>query len=449
MKSILSGWGRQSVCLVDEEIPKDAGTFSSFLAKPYLPRGQGRSYGDAALPAQGHCSVNTSGIDRLLSFNPATGVLDAEAGATLTALLAVSIPRGYFLPVTPGTMCVSLGGALASNVHGKNHHRVGSIEKFVLEMEVNTPIGTFVCTPEKHRDLFVATLGGYGLTGCITRVKLQMIPIITSDVHVLRVKAPDLDGLFRLFAEHDGNYEYSVAWLDTLAKGKSLGRGVLMLGNHARVKFDDADSGPVQSPLAYPQKRKLRVPFAMPAVILNRPLLGAFNQLFYAVAPNHGLETRENFEGFFYPLDRIRDWNLLYGKSGFFQYQCVIPDPRGEEGIAACLRFLSDNGLGAFLSVLKRCGNDEVMIPFCKHGYTLALDIPFRGPVTLKLLDKLDELVIGFQGRVYLSKDARLSPESFRAMYPEFGAWMDVVRRYNPNAKSDSRLAERLGLWKG
>ncbi len=441
MKTNLWGWGRQPVVTADEEIPTDSGSLPALLGQPYLARGQGRSYGDASLPADGHRSINTRNLDRLISFNPATGVLDAQAGVTLSAILAVSIPRGYFLPVTPGTMCVSLGGALASNVHGKNHHRAGSIEHFVLEIEVCTPTGTLICSRENHPDLFQATLGGYGLTGCITRAKLRLKAIDNSKVDVLRVRAGNLDSLFTLFSKHDGDYEYSVAWLDTLARGASMGRGVLMLGNHA-----SAATGQISMPR---EKIKLKVPFAMPGILLNRPFLSTFNSLFFGLAPRHGRTTRESFEGFFYPLDRIRDWNLLYGKSGFFQYQCVIPDPRSEAGIAACLRFLSDNGLGAFLSVLKRCGDDEVMLPFCKKGYTLALDIPFRGQETLRLLDRMDTLVLDFKGRVYLSKDARLSPETFRAMYPESQAWMAAVRRYNPEAKSDSRMAERLQLWKG
>jgi decaprenylphospho-beta-D-ribofuranose 2-oxidase len=455
MQTYLSGWGRQPVIAADEEVPENSGGLPALLGEPYLPRGQGRSYGDASLPAAGHRAVNLARINRLISFNPATGVLDAEAGATLDAILSVSVPRGYFLPVSPGTLHVSLGGALASNVHGKNHHRSGSIENFVLEMDVSTPAGAFTCSPASRPDLFRATLGGYGLTGLITRAKLRLKAIESHEVDVLRLRAPNLESLFSLFAKHDGGYEYSVAWLDTLARGASLGRGVLMLGNHAPGSAKPADRAertaqPAAAALgkAIPGNPRLRVPFPMPGFLLNRPMLSAFNRGFYALSRPERM-SREGIGNYFYPLDRIRDWNLLYGKSGFFQYQCAIPDPRGEEGIAACLRFLSDNGLGAFLSVLKRCGDDLVMLPFCKRGYTLALDIPFRGKVTLKLLDRLDELVIGFGGRVYLTKDARLSPEAFRAMYPERAGWMEAVRRYNPDARSDSRLAERLRLWNG
>jgi FAD/FMN-containing dehydrogenase len=421
--------------------PVSSGEVPALAETAYLPRGLGRSYGDAGLPAQGHRALNSRRLDRLLSFNPYSGVVDAESGVSLQALLAVAVPRGFFLPVTPGTMFVTLGGALASNVHGKNHHRSGSIEHFVIELEVATPAGTYVCSPEARPDLFRATLGGYGLTGFITRAKLRLKPVASARVDTLRIRAAGLDSLFALFAKHDAGYEYSVAWLDTLARGGRMGRGVLMLGNHAsatgRGKAED---------LAYRPRPKLAVPFTMPGFALNRPGLVLFNAAVYRFS--RAGAASESFEKYFYPLDSLRGWNLLYGKAGFFQYQCVIPDPRGEEGMAAVVEFLGRERLGASLSVLKRCGEDEVMLPFCKRGYTLALDVPYRGEPTLAALDRLDELVIRFGGRVYLTKDARLKPAAFRAMYPEAGAWMETVRKYNPEARSNSRLAERLELWR-
>ncbi|HKP97418.1 MAG TPA: FAD-binding oxidoreductase [Fibrobacteria bacterium] len=443
----LSGWGRYPVVTAEQSAPASLGDIPAHTGQAYLPTGRGRSYGDAGLPASGHVAVNSYRLDRFLSFNPYSGVVDAEAGVTLQAILRIAVPRGFFLPVTPGTMAVSLGGAIASNVHGKNHHHAGSLEHFLLELEVATPMGTLLCSPEANADLFRSTVGGYGLTGFITRAKLRLKPIETALVDCLRLRAPGLDSLFALLSKHDG-YEYSVAWLDTLARGKGLGRGVLMLGNHAPLSGGGGRNpgGTKAAALVHAEMRKITVPFAMPRFLLNRPFLSAFNQAFYRLSG--GGKTREGFEGFFYPLDRIRDWNRLYGRPGFFQYQCAIPDPRGEDGIAAALAFLSDNRLGAFLSVLKRCGDDAVMLPFCKRGYTLALDIPFRGKDTLRALDRLDGLVIGYGGRVYLTKDARLGAESFRAMYPESKAWMETVRRYNPEARSDSRLAERLELWK-
>jgi decaprenylphospho-beta-D-ribofuranose 2-oxidase len=441
----LSGWGRYPIVTVEAEEPGSLGAIADLTRRAYLPRGRGRSYGDAGLPAHGHLAIQSYRLDRLLSFNPFSGVLDAEAGVGLEAILRIALPRGFFLPVTPGTMAVSLGGAIASNVHGKNHHHSGSLEHFILELEVATPTGTLLCSPEVHPELFRATVGGYGLTGFITRAKLRLKPVETDRMDCLRIRAPGLDSLFALLAKHDAGYEYSVAWLDTLARGRSRGRGILMLGNHA-PPGPASVAGDTGSSVAAHGPARLRVPFPLPRAFLNRPLLSAFNAAFHRFSASG--RSREGFAGYFYPLDRIRDWNLMYGRAGFLQYQCVIPDPRGEDGIAAALGFLSDNGLGAFLSVLKRCGDDAVMLPFCRKGYTLALDIPFRGEATLRLLDRLDALVIGYGGRVYLTKDARLKPDAFRAMYPESGAWMETVRRYNPEAKSNSRLAERLELWK-
>jgi decaprenylphospho-beta-D-ribofuranose 2-oxidase len=453
----LSGWGRYPIVTVEAEAPGSLGAIAGLTRQPYLPRGRGRSYGDAGLPAHGHRAIESYRLDRLLSFNPFSGVLDAEAGVGLEAILRVAVPRGFFLPVTPGTLAVSLGGAIASNVHGKNHHHSGSLEHFILELEVATPTGTFTCSREVRPELFRATVGGYGLTGFITRAMLRLKPVETDRVDCLRIRAPGLDSLFALLARHDAAYEYSVAWLDTLARGRSRGRGILMLGNHAppgSAPFPrrgvpgtaGAGEGGNASSASAPGPSRLRVPFPLPRAFLNRPCLSAFNAAFYRFSAAG--RSREGFAGFFYPLDRIRDWNLLYGRPGFLQYQCVVPDPRGEDGIAAALGFLSDNGLGAFLSVLKRCGDDTVMLPFCRKGYSLALDIPFRGEATLRLLDRLDALIIGYGGRVYLTKDARLKPDAFRAMYPESAAWMETVRRYNPGAKSNSRMAERLELWK-
>ncbi len=437
----LSGWGRRPIAEAEETAPRSPSELAGQLARPYLPRGQGRSYGDAGLPAQGHRALNSVRCDRFLSFNPASGVLDAESGVTLQAILAMTVPRGYFLPVTPGTMFVSLGGAVASNVHGKNHHGSGSLEHFLIEVEVSTPAGTFTCSREARPDLFLATVGGYGLTGFITRVKLRLKPIDSAQVETLRLRAPGLDSLFALFAKHDKGYEYSVAWLDTLSRGRALGRGVLMLGNHAPA----SGRGKAQD-LERREKARLKVPFSMPAFLLNRPGLTAFNAAIYRFSPAGA--AREGFEKFFYPLDYLRGWNRLYGKAGFFQYQFVIPDPKGEEGMTAALEMLARDRLGASLSVLKRCGDDEVMLPFCKRGYTLALDVPYRGQATLDALDRLDELVLRYGGRVYLTKDARLKPAAFRAMYPEAKGWMETVRRYNPEARSNSLLAERLELWR-
>lgn len=437
---LLSGWGRTPRISAREAWPATAVDLSACLSGPHLPRGLGRSYGDAGLPAEGHLAVNSGAFDRFLSFDPETGLLEAEAGVSLERILKVFVPKGWFLPVTPGTAWVTLGGAAASNVHGKNHHRSGSFENFLEGVEVATPQGTFTCSRTLRPDLFRATVGGYGLTGFITKMRLRLKPIRSSRVVCLRERARGLDALFRLFEKRDAHWEYSVAWLDTLARGRSLGRGVLMLGNHEEPA--PGASAPLRSDAG---SAAFKVPAPLPGPWLNPGLLSLFNLAFFRFSRGGG-PSPENFASFFYPLDRIGDWNLLYGPGGFYQYQAVFPDP-GEDGVAACLEFLSRSRLGAFLSVLKRCGDDHALLPFCRRGFTLALDIPARGEETLRLLRRLDELVIGHRGRIYLTKDARLPKEAFRAMYPEWRDFMAAVRRFDPAGASRSRMAERLGLW--
>ncbi len=440
--TVLAGWGRHPSVNAVGAAPRAPGEVASCL--PALPRGLGRSYGDASLPVPGTRYLDTRCLDRFLSFDADTGVLEAEAGVSLRAILDTLLPRGWFLPVTPGTQWVTLGGAVASNVHGKNHHHSGSIEHFVEALEVVTPAGALRCGPHENPDLFRATVGGYSLTGLITRVRLRMKRVASSRIRTRGLRRPDLAGLFEAFREHDAGYEYSVAWVDTLARSRSLGRGVLLLGDHA-------ETGELRAPNEAAPVKKTRhtlfdVPFPAPAGILQPWALRAFNASYYHI-PRSGEEKTANYEGFFYPLDIIGNWNRMYGPRGFFQYQCVIPDPHGEVGVETCLRFLARHGMGSFLAVLKRCGDDTVMLPFCRGGYTLALDIPHRGEETLRRLDDLDRIVLDYGGRVYLTKDARMSPGTFRAMYPEWREWMKVVKRFNPEGLGRSLMSERLGMW--
>ncbi|MCD6025404.1 MAG: linked oxidase domain protein [Fibrobacteria bacterium] len=444
----LSGWGRNPVVTASGIRPATlSAAASAVVAAPgFLPRGLGRSYGDASLPAPGTRFLGTEFLDRFIAFDPVEGVLEAEAGVSLHAILEAVVPRGFFLPVTPGTRWVTLAGAVASNVHGKNHHHAGSIERFVTALEVATPAGLFRCSPAERPDLFRATVGGYGLTGLITRVRLRLKPIASPRLRTLTLRARGLQELFATFRERDAGYEYSVAWIDTLATGKALGRGLLLLGRHAEA----GDPAP-GSPNEASPKVLFSVPFSAPAALLQPWALRLFNAAYYHL-PRPAGERTAGLGGYFYPLDRIGNWNRMYGPAGFFQYQCVLPDQAGarapaERGVEACLRFLAANGMGSFLAVLKRCGEDTVMLPFCRRGYTLALDVPNRGTETLRRLEELDRIVLDFGGRVYLTKDARLPRETFRKMYPEWKAWMETVTRYNPQGAGRSRMSERLGLW--
>lgn len=431
----LAGWGRYQpdryTVLSPAQVSKEHGS---------LARGLGRSYGDASLPVKGQSSVNALALDKFAAFDTETGLLEAESGISLQSLLKVFIPRGFFPAVTPGTQYVTLGGMAASNVHGKNHHVVGSIEHAVTGLQVETAVGLFDCSREALPDLFHATLGGYGLTGLIRKVSMRLKPIESSSIKTRTLRATCLRDLFDLFRAHDQGWDYSVAWLDALARGGAMGRGILMLGRHATR--DEARGRLVAS-----AKPKIRIPFDFPSFLLNPLFMRMFNSAYY-LAGRRGSEYRvENYEPFFYPLDAILEWNKVYGKSGFFQHQFVIPDPRGEEGMEHCLHFLSSKGLGSFLSVLKRCADDTVALPFCKTGYTLALDIPNRSTPTLQALDELDAIVLKYGGRVYLTKDARMRPDTFRAMYPEASEWVKALRKYNPEKRFNSRMAERLKIW--
>jgi FAD/FMN-containing dehydrogenase len=415
--------------------PINIGQARSHQATAYFPRGLGRSYGDASLPATGVPVLETRFLDRYIRFEKDSGLLEAEAGVSLGTLLDLIVPSGFFLPVTPGTKHVTLGGAVAANVHGKNHHHAGSIENFITSLEIDSPSGRFTCGPGDNSGLFGATVGGYGLTGLISKVTLKLKKVASPRIRAVALKRPALRELFAAFRENDERHEYSVAWVDALASGPSLGRGVLFLGDHEGAGKTDPGA----------QGEKFRIPRPIPDGLLHPVLLRIFNALYYRL-PRSSAGHPGDYDGFFYPLDRIGNWNFLYGPKGFFQYQAVFPDPAGETGTEEALRFLARHRLGSFLCVLKRCGDDHAALPFCKRGYTLALDIPNRGDETLRLLDELDRIVIEHGGRVYLAKDARLSPESFRAMYPGWQFWMQTVKRYNPG-HCRSRLSERLKLW--
>jgi decaprenylphospho-beta-D-ribofuranose 2-oxidase len=463
MTRVLSGWGRTAFVTADSGQPASRAEAIA-VPSPALPRGLGRSYGDASLPAPGHRSLDTSSLDRFIAFDEATGILEAEGGVTLRAILETFVPRGWFLPVTPGTQWVTLGGAVASNVHGKNHHHTGSLEHFVEALEVITPQlskGKLRCDPAgNNTELFRATVGGYGLTGLITRVSLRLKRIASPRIRVQSVRAQSLAELFEAFRAHDAGHEYSVAWVDTLARGRALGRGILHLGHHARPDSAGPNNlGAEENRAGDRTSARTRhtlvnvpvFPFAATPGILRPWALRMFSSAYFHL-PRPGNEGDTGYEKFFYPLDVIGDWNRLYGPKGFFQYQFVIPDPdasgQGESGVRACLEYLARHDMGSFLAVLKRCGDDTVMLPFCRRGYTLALDIPHRGAETLRRLEELDRIVLGYGGRIYLTKDARLPKETFRAMYPEWEGWMDTVKRYNPEGVGRSLMAERLGLWK-
>jgi|SRR6185437_5524244 len=405
----------------------------------FIPRGNGRCYGDASLAPR---TISTLKFDKMLGFDPVAGIFECQSGLLLDQILTVIIPRGWFLPVTPGTKFITVGGAVASDVHGKNHHIDGSFSNHLLDMDLVLISGeTITCSPESHTDLFQATCGGMGLTGIITRVKFRLKKIETSFIKQKQIRAENLDELIQLFEQYH-QYTYSVAWIDCLKKGAGFGRSILMLGEHARIT--ELDAKQQQDPLSVRKKRPVNFPVNLPSWVLNRFTVKAFNQLFYTKNFKREINRLIYFEPFFYPLDAILHWNRGYGKNGFIQYQFVLP-LNAKSGLVEMMNRISDSGLGSFLAVLKVFGKQEGIISFPKEGYTLALDFPVK-PGLLPFLDELDQIVLRHDGRLYLSKDARMKPEVLRGGYPGLEKFKDIVRKYNPGGKIHSMQSDRLFL---
>jgi FAD/FMN-containing dehydrogenase len=441
MKKQIANWGNYPVMESDEK----TFSFDDQLEKlvlekgSFIPRGNGRCYGDGSL---GNKTICTLKYDKVLSFDDTNGVFECESGITLDQVLEVIVPRGWFLPVTPGTKYITIGGAVASDVHGKNHHVDGAFSAHILEMDIMLASGTTVtCSTKLFPDLFHATCGGMGLTGVITRVKFDLKKIETSYIRQKQVKAANLDEIIRLFDEYK-HYTYSVAWIDCLQKGKDFGRSILILGEHATVsELNDTQK---KEPLALPKKKQITFPVNLPSWALNSFTVKAFNFLYYGKNFKKVIDNVVNYEPFFYPLDAILHWNRGYGKKGFIQYQFVLP-LSARQGLVEILQQISDEGLGSFLAVLKVFGKQESMISFPMEGYTLALDFPVRKGL-FEFLDKLDKIVLKYEGRLYMSKDARMKPDILEAGYPSLPEFKSVVKKYNPDSKIFSVQSDRLLL---
>lgn len=432
----LSGWGRTSASLATVISPRNEDEVAAALAGEVIARGLGRSYGDAAQLAGGVVLDNAE----LGGISPisADGLVTVGAGVSLETLLALSIPQGWFVPVTPGTRQVSIGGMIGADVHGKNHHREGSFGAHVTEMRLVTPVGAMTLSPTVEPALFWATMGAMGLTGVVTTLTLQMIRIETDQVLVDTDRFGDLDAVMAAMASGDDGYRYSVAWVDCMTRGAHMGRAILTRGEHATAsQVSDAH-------LRAPRAARLRVPFDAPSGLLNPLSIRAFNELWFRSAPRHERGEAQSLSTFFHPLDGVGDWNRLYGKRGFVQYQFCVPDAAGETVVEAISR-LSSSRVPSFLAVLKRFGAaNPAPLSFPQPGWTLALDLPV-GPDKLPgILDDLDELVLEAGGRVYLAKDARLAPATFAAMYPRLEEFRAQKARVDPEGHLTSDLARRL-----
>lgn len=391
-----------------------------------LPYGNGRSYGDSCLNDNG-LLLAMRGLDRFIDFDPASGVLRCEAGVLLAEILALAVPQGWFLPVTPGTRFVTIGGAIANDVHGKNHHRAGTFGRHVRRFELLRSDGVRrLCTPDDNADWFGATIGGLGLTGVIVWAELALKRIASPMIDLETIRFDRLQEFFELSRASDRDYEYTVAWIDCLARGRSLGRGLFMRANHAPALRYNGTAKPA---------RRRHMPVTPPVSLVNRATLRPFNSLYFHRQRGRHRRTVAHYEGFFYPLDAILAWNRMYGASGFMQYQCVVPPAAGEDATREILARIAASGTGSFLSVLKLFGDiaSPGWLSFPRPGVTLALDFPNRGAPTLRLLDALDEVVATAGGAVYPAKDARMSAHSFQCYFPD---WQRLLPYVDPRFSS-------------
>jgi decaprenylphospho-beta-D-ribofuranose 2-oxidase len=409
-----------------------------------VARGLARSYGDAAQNAGGHV-LDMTAADRVLDVDPATGEIEVEAGISLDRLMTLFVPQGWFVPVTPGTRYVTVGGAIAADIHGKNHHRVGSFAQHVRWLDLLTADGTVRRVgPEQDAELFWATAGGMGLTGVIVRARVRMKPIGSSRVVVDTDRTPDLDTLLTLLTETDHLYDYSVAWIDCLAGGRRMGRSVLTRGRFARA--EELPARLQADPLRYSGAVRLSAPDVFPSGLLNRATVAAFNELWFRKSPRRRRDQIQGIPAFFHPLDGVGEWNRIYGRRGFVQYQFVVPFGQ-EDALRQAMRRISSSGTASFLAVLKRFGEGNPgPLSFPAPGWTLALDIPVGGAGLAGLLDGLDELVADAGGRIYLAKDSRARPELVERMYPGLDRFRAVRRQVDPDGVFTSDLARRLAL---
>ena len=441
----VTDWGNYPVVNPDLHKFRCGEEFVSGVEKQpsLITRGLGRCYGDSALNE--FCIFSTQRFDHMIAFDNTTGELVCEAGVSLEEILKVFVPRGWFLPVTPGTKFVTVGGGIASDVHGKNHHAAGSFSRYVNWIDLLTADGKILrCSREQNADLFHGVCGGQGLLGIVLYASFNLVRLSSVFIRQEMVKAANLHEIMDLF-DSSANWTFSVAWTDCLKSGSCLGRSLLMRGEFEPV--DALDVKRRHMALRIPNKRKLDVPMNFPSLALNSLSVRLFNEIYYHKAPSGTTERVVDYDTFFYPLDGIHRWNRIYGKRGFTQYQFVLPKAASYEGLAKILDRISDSGQGSFLAVLKRFGKgNSGVLSFPMEGYSLALDFPITRRL-FPLLDELDAMVLDYGGRHYLTKDVRMSRDVFDRGYGVSAErFRELKRNWDPQNKFVSLQSQRLGI---
>ena len=435
----ITNWGNYPVIEASVFTPESVDEVKKIVAASpeMIARGLGRCYGDSSL---NHTIVSTKRLNHFLEFNEATGVVVCESGISLSEILEIFVSRGWFLPVTPGTKFVTVGGAIASDVHGKNHHVSGSFSNHVGWIKIVLSDGSVVrCSKTENADLFWSTCGGMGLTGIIVEASFQMVRVETAYIRQRVIKTKNIEETIEAF-EVNKHWTYSVAWIDCLAKGNSLGRSALILGEHAtknEIGYRYRD------PLRIEKKISIPFPIFLPEFVLNKQTVKIFNEVRYALYASK--DSFVEYEPFFYPLDFIGNWNKMYGRRGFTQYQFVLPKESSKEGLKKILTLIAERGEGSFLAVLKLFGKQEGILSFPREGFTLALDFAIS-PSTLKLFNELDVLVNEFGGRLYLSKDVRMTKDVFEKGYIESKKFSLIKKKFDVLHKFQSLQSKRIGF---
>ena len=430
----VSGWGKYPVIESESLLFEKLSVLKRSLSNcvDCIAYGNGRSYGDAAL-AKKHIRMRQ--FNRMLAFDSNLGLLTCEPGVLLSEIIEVFLPKGWFLKITPGTKLITVGGAIASDVHGKNHHIEGCFSESIEDFDLLLPDGTVkTCSRSLNVDLFHATCGGMGLTGVIIQIRFYLKPVKSQWINQTTIKSPNLKSVFEAF-ETNAKSTYSVAWIDCLAKGENLGRSVLMIGDFSQ----DGD-------LNYKPKKKFNIPINIPSFALNRLSVKIFNALYYGKVSKGTSIQKVDIDSFFYPLDSLQNWNRIYGRNGFIQFQFILPKATSYQGLRLILEKISSKGIGSFLAVLKLYGKEnDNWLSFPLEGYSLALDFKMQ-PNLAPFIDELSQIVAKHKGRIYLAKDALVKQEVFESGYPKVGQFRSLRKKYGLNLHFHSLQSQRLGL---